>query len=208
MTSSAGLELPFLQLLRLKGRANPALLAEALALPEETVLRSVADAVARGYCKDGGAFVRITQEGNLRLSGLLASERTDIDGARLTELYHEFDSANSELKSIVTAWQMRDERTPNDHLDIDYDNAVVDRLAGLHRDFAEVLGHVVAVVPRLAHYPRRFDAALRDIRRGHRNFVASPMVDSYHQVWFELHEELIGLLGRTRAEEAAAGRAV
>jgi hypothetical protein len=27
-------------------------------------------------------------------------------------------------------------------------------------------------------------------------------------VWFEFHEELIGLLGRTRAEEAAAGRAV
>jgi hypothetical protein len=33
------------------------------------------------------------------------------------------------------------------------------------------------------------------------------MIDSFHTVWFELHEDLIGLLGRTRAEEAAAGRA-
>ena len=38
-------------------------------------------------------------------------------------------------------------------------------------------------------------------------YVASPRVDSYHGAWFELHEELIGLAGRTRAEEVAAGRA-
>jgi pyruvate,orthophosphate dikinase len=32
-------------------------------------------------------------------------------------------------------------------------------------------------------------------------------VDSYHGVWFELHEDLIQLSGRTREEESAAGRA-
>ena len=37
--------------------------------------------------------------------------------------------------------------------------------------------------------------------------VASPRVDSYHGVWFELHEDLILLAGRTRADEVAAGRA-
>jgi pyruvate,orthophosphate dikinase len=37
--------------------------------------------------------------------------------------------------------------------------------------------------------------------------VASPRVDSYHSIWFELHEDLILLSGRTRAEEVAAGRA-
>ena len=38
-------------------------------------------------------------------------------------------------------------------------------------------------------------------------YVASPRVDSYHSVWFELHEDLILLAGRTRADEVAAGRA-
>jgi len=38
-------------------------------------------------------------------------------------------------------------------------------------------------------------------------FIASPRVDSYHSAWFELHEELILLTGRTRADEVAAGRA-
>jgi pyruvate,orthophosphate dikinase len=37
--------------------------------------------------------------------------------------------------------------------------------------------------------------------------VASPRVDSFHGVWFELHEDLIQLAGRTRAEEVESGRA-
>jgi pyruvate,orthophosphate dikinase len=33
------------------------------------------------------------------------------------------------------------------------------------------------------------------------------LLDSYHTVWFELHEDLIRLAGRTREAEATAGRA-
>ena len=37
--------------------------------------------------------------------------------------------------------------------------------------------------------------------------IASPLKDSYHTVWFELHEELMHLSGRTRAiEEASEAR--
>jgi pyruvate,orthophosphate dikinase len=36
--------------------------------------------------------------------------------------------------------------------------------------------------------------------------IASPLKDSYHTIWFELHEELIHLAGRDRAtEEAKSG---
>ncbi len=45
------------------------------------------------------------------------------------------------------------------------------------------------------------------VNAGDHRYVASPRVDSYHSVWFELHEELILLAGRSRAEEVAAGRA-
>jgi hypothetical protein len=37
------------------------------------------------------------------------------------------------------------------------------------------------------------------------SWLTRPMVDSYHTVWFELHEEMIGLAGRTRATEAESG---
>jgi hypothetical protein len=33
------------------------------------------------------------------------------------------------------------------------------------------------------------------------SWLTRPMVDSYHTVWFELHEELIGMAGRTRSAE-------
>jgi pyruvate,orthophosphate dikinase len=38
-------------------------------------------------------------------------------------------------------------------------------------------------------------------------YLASPRVDSFHTIWFELHEDLILLADRTREEEVAAGRA-
>ena len=63
-------------------------------------------------------------------------------------------------------------------------------------------------MPRLAPYQARFDHAVEQLRTGDTSYVARPIMDSYHTVWFELHEELIGLLGRDRTAEALAGRAV
>jgi hypothetical protein len=59
----------------------------------------------------------------------------------------------------------------------------------------------------LAIYKERLDRALAQAQAGDGRFVASPRVDSYHGVWFELHEDLIQLAGRTREDEVAAGRA-
>jgi hypothetical protein len=60
---------------------------------------------------------------------------------------------------------------------------------------------------RLAAYQRRLARAAEAIAAGDNRFVSSPRVDSYHSVWFELHEELIRLAGRSRADEVASGRA-
>ena len=49
--------------------------------------------------------------------------------------------------------------------------------------------------------------AVERARAGDGRYVASPRVDSYHGIWFELHEDLIALAGRTRAAEVEAGRA-
>ena len=61
--------------------------------------------------------------------------------------------------------------------------------------------------PRLADYGVRLGHALEAARGGDGRYVASPRVDSYHGIWFELHEDLIQLAGRTREAESAAGRA-
>ena len=38
-------------------------------------------------------------------------------------------------------------------------------------------------------------------------WLVRPLIDSYHTVWFELHEELILAAGLTRESEAKAGDA-
>jgi hypothetical protein len=66
---------------------------------------------------------------------------------------------------------------------------------------------VAADLPRLAAYRPRLDGALARIRAGDRQWFTRPLIDSYHSVWFELHEELIGAAGLTRADEARRGHA-
>jgi hypothetical protein len=37
---------------------------------------------------------------------------------------------------------------------------------------------------------------------GAREWFTRPVIDSYHTVWFELHEDLLSTLGLARASEA------
>jgi pyruvate,orthophosphate dikinase len=131
--------------------------------------------------------------------------RMDLDAARAAwpgadAALGEFIGFDRQVKDLVTSWQMRGE-TFNDHSDAAYDAAVLGRLAGLHEQ-------IRAWLPaRFKGYAARFDRAAAAVAAGDTKFVASPRVDSYHSAWFELHEELILLAGRTRADEVAAGRA-
>ena len=108
-----------------------------------------------------------------------------------------------------TATGARDgEEVVNDHTDGAYDNAVIVRLSDdIHPRVLAVVLEVAAAEPRLARYGDRLTAALEALKQGDAQMMAHPLRDSYHTVWFELHEELIRLSGRNRASEAAAGRA-
>ena len=201
-------ELSVLQAMRLKGRLTAEAAAACVGEPPDQVQPQLDALVAEGLAKQAGTAVRVTPEGRERLAALLESERGTVDQARLTEAYHAFDEHNNEMKAIMHAWQLRDDGSPNDHTDSGYDAAIVERLAALHQRFEPLVQQVIELAPRLAPYPTRFGHALEQVQGGDHSFIARPIADSYHTVWFEFHEELIGLLGRTRAEEAAAGRAV
>ena len=201
-------ELAALQAVRLKGRADAAVVARSCGLTESAAQALLDQFLAGGLVK-GGPTVRITAEGRDHLATLTAAERDGIDQAGLTALYEEFDHHNEALKAVVTSWQLKDLDTPNDHTDAAYDAAVIAKLIdSVDTDFRPLLDRLVATAPRLCGYRDRFDAAVAALRAGDHSYVAKPILDSYHTVWFELHEELIGMLGRTRLDEAAAGRAV
>lgn len=209
MTRTAeDLELSLLQLLRLKGRLKTGDLAGSLDHVQSKCEQLLESAVGAGHCLLKGTSAKLTPQGRERLADLLGTEREKVDQTRLQALYEEFDLHNTRFKEIITSWQVRDDGEPNDHTDAEYDAGVLAELASLHERFAALLERIVDAAPRLVHYLPRFGVALERAKAGEHQYVARPIMDSYHTVWFELHEELIGLLGRTRAEEAAAGRAV
>ncbi|MCW2831061.1 MAG: pyruvate, phosphate dikinase [Aeromicrobium sp.] len=199
-------ELTVLRTVALKGRVTPDLVADTTGLPTDEVAAAASAAVESGRLKDTPNGLRMTPDGRARLQELLADERATIDQSGIAALYEEFNELNSAAKSIFTAWQVRDGE-PNDHTDADYDEEVLGRLTAVHEKMAPLVERVAALAPRAGRYGQRLAEAQAKYAGGDHTFVTKPIIDSYHTVWFELHEDLISWAGLTRADEAAAGRA-
>ena len=196
-----------LRAIAIKGFAMTEGLADAVLAAAADVTPVVDDLIEQGAVESSAGAYKLTEEGRRRSQEAVEAERarwgTD---AALTAL-DGFLDIDHRVKDVVTAWQMRDAQTPNDHADVEYDAAVLDRLAAIHADTLQWLEPIQPKVERLADYGVRLSRAIDAAKDGDGRFVASPRVDSYHGIWFELHEDLIQLAGRTREEESAAGRA-
>jgi pyruvate,orthophosphate dikinase len=199
-------DLSTLMAVRLKGRCAPADVSGATGASEEDTAAKMGALVDAGLLVEKNEKFRMTPEGKEKLGEMLAAERGEVDKDALKEIYDDFEPLNSDFKQMVTDWQQRDGE-PNDHYDADYDGEVLERLDGVNDRFLPLLERMSAAAPRLATYPPRFSAALEKIHAGDHTWFLRPIIDSYHTVWFELHEELIQLSGLSREEEAAAGRA-
>jgi len=200
-------ELAVLQAVRMKGRVAAAGAAVAVGGDEAEVAEVLGRAVAAGDAVERAGQYRLSPTGREKLDGLLAEEREGLDAARISALYDEFTAVNADFKQVATDWQQQGDE-PNDHADAAYDRSVLDRLVdGVHPRLAGLLPRLVDAAPRLAPYAGRFENALRRIQAGETTWLLHPLIDSYHTVWFELHEDLIGLAGHARDVEAAAGRA-
>ncbi|MEI7056682.1 hypothetical protein WBG06_12765 [Nocardioides sp. CCNWLW239] len=200
-------DLDLLRIVELKGRVRRDDVATPLGVSTEEADALLAEAVSRGLCDPVGPAYRLSAAGREHLAALLDADRSGVDGAALAAAYDEFCEVNADLKVIVTAWQMKDATTPNDHTDAAYDASVLERLAELHVRVLPLVERLGGLAPRLARYAARLQHAQDQIATGATMWVARPILDSYHTVWFELHEDLIQLSGRTRLEEAVAGRA-
>jgi pyruvate,orthophosphate dikinase len=199
-----------LRALVVKGYATPESAATALlATPEDTshlLDRLVADGLAE---MAAGSF-RLTADGKAVGRERIAADTERWGADNALAALDAFLALDHRMKETVTAWQMREvdgAQTFNDHSDAAYDAKVLEDLAALHADASTWLRPLVAGLPRLEAYHERLERAAAAARGGDNRFVASPRVDSYHGAWFELHEDLILLARRSRADEVAAGRA-
>lgn len=117
--------------------------------------------------------------------------------------YDRFEELNVDLKSLITAWQVRDiagSTVPNDHADADYDNKIIDRLGALHESAERILAAMASVLPRMAIYREKLLTALERAEDGAIEWVSDAKIESYHTLWFELHEDLLCMLGKEREE--------
>lgn len=191
--------------LRLKGFAEPPAVAAAVGIDEPTVeshLPGLADeelAVRREGRLTGWT---LTQAGRAAQQELAAKDLADA-GATTTVLghYEAFLEHNGTLLAVCTDWQVRGEAV-NDHIDEAYDRGVLDRLEAVHHAVVPVVTGLAGTLARYVPFGHRLGSALDRIRGGEHDYVTKPVIDSYHTVWFELHEDLLTSLGRDRSQEA------
>jgi hypothetical protein len=193
-----------LQIVSVKGRATPDALAAAV---DADASAALAKLLATGLVEETRLGYRVTELGAGRVDELYGRER-ELAGAVVDDVYESFAPINDEVKQIVTDWQMRPvggQLVINDHRDPGYDRTVVARLRRADAAASAALVPLTTALPRFEVYPLRLRRAVRLVGDGDHSMVAAPIKDSYHTVWFELHEELIILAGRNRAEEEATG---
>jgi pyruvate,orthophosphate dikinase len=201
-----------LRAIGIKGMATADAVALAVGGAPAGVAATVNELIDRGFVASTAGAYRLTTSGTDRLREIVADERSATGPDVATGILDEFLTLDREMKEVVTAWQVRavtDAGEPllNDHADPAYDEAVLGRLARLSAEVDSWLASVERRCARLGRYRTRLTAAAGAAASGDTRYLASARVDSFHGAWFELHEDLILLAGRTREEEVAAGRA-
>jgi hypothetical protein len=197
--------------LRLKGFAEPDAVANIVGLdPSEvdTVLKELADGelVLRREGRISGWA--LTPSGRERHAVLVGPD-LEAAGARpvVEDAYRRFLEVNPDLLAVCTAWQLKDaggQQQVNDHTDAEYDRQVIDRLVAVHDHVRPVTADLREAMDRFARYGTRLREAVEKVVGGDHDWFTKPMIDSYHTVWFELHEDLLVTLGIERSAEEAS----
>lgn len=179
-------------------------IAAVAGLDPQAAATLMAGAVESGRAVDVDGSYMLSPAGNM----ILSSEYSRFCGVLRNDdafvaAWQRFEQINDQLKGLITRWQTIEiggKRVPNDHTDSEYDENVIGELGDLHERFEPIINDLVAGAPRLAVYRDRLETALDKAESGATEWVSDARIDSYHTVWFELHEDLLRLLGKQRQE--------
>jgi hypothetical protein len=139
----------------------------------------------------------LTEQGNQHHGELLEVQRTEIDIVAVGALYERFLAVNQPTKSKCSEWQ----NLPDD----DFDGRFM-----IATDLQDILVRVSTTIvrtsehlPRFAGYPPRMETALGRVLEGEHEYLTSPTVESFHNVWMECHEDYLLTLGISREAEGS-----
>jgi hypothetical protein len=216
MTSLSTADLRVVHVLRVRGFVDTPLVAEVagMSVDEATSVLTALEAAGHARHREGRmSGWMLTSDGRAHGEVLLAEElaglgcRAEVEGA-----YSRFLEGNQGFLGLCTDWQLRPdpgdlsgEPVMNDHADPAYDEAVIGRLAETDSAIQPVCAALAALLERFGGYGERFATALARVTGGDLDWFTKPMIESYHTVWFELHENLLATLGIQRSKEHASG---
>jgi hypothetical protein len=146
----------------------------------------------RGIAGPAAVAEMLTIEGRSRHDELRQKLTTTQETEALQAAYESFLGPNRAFKKLTTDWQ---NDTSRDLV------RILPRLNNIHVDISAILSRVAASVPRMTHYQPRLNSALTAFSDGNTEALARPMTGSYHDVWMELHEDLLLALARQRTDE-------
>ncbi|MFI6484941.1 transcriptional regulator [Nonomuraea sp. NPDC050663] len=179
-----------LHTLRCIGFAKLDRIAKIAALPEPEAESELIDLAVDGLVtRLPGEFGGwgLTDRGKKAAAEQAAAE-LDATGARARVLlvFDEFLVLNPELLDLCTAWQLRSDGAKVLALFADFD-----------RRATAVIADLTAVLPRFGRYRERLSVALKLALDGRTEYLTDEM-ESYHAIWFQLHEDLLVTLGIPR----------
>jgi len=190
--------------LAIKKHASAESVAELIGLDPARVSALLAESVTRGRVLQAQGRYSLAPMARVTLDGLYSRFCSELRGrAEFVRLYEDFETVNAVLKALVTDWQVTTiagARVANDHSDADYDARIIDRLGDLHERAEPMFKRLSSHLPRLSIYAAKLQSALEKAEDGAIEWVSDARIESYHTLWFELHEDLLRLLGRARVE--------
>ena len=146
----------------------------------------------------------LTDEGRNAEKALLGVE-LDLTDARghVRECYGSFLELNEKLLQVCSDWQIvriGQSQVRNDHAEADYDAQVLSRLMRIDDSAQRICDELANRLTRFGVYGFRLSSALERVLAGDSSYVTDSL-ESYHAVWFQLHEDLLVTLGISRDEE-------
>ncbi len=191
--------------LRIKGFAKLETVAEVADLPVSVVEVHLADLLAREWAmfREARQLWQLTPVGREEHKTALVADVGHLHIAeKMHDRYQSFLGINERFKTLCGDWQLRD-GAPNDHTDAAYDAEVVQRLVALNDEAVPAVAAMAVVLERLHAYGPRLASTCQRVVAGETNMFTGVMCGSYHDVWMELHEDLILTQGIDRTAEGS-----
>lgn len=196
-----------LHALRIKGFAKSEIVAEVSGLGQDVVESQLVELRDRELAafREARALWQLTPLGRDRHREELSADVSDRARAAIESVYPDFLLLNGEFKALCGEWQLvdGDPSRVNDHSDRAYDAKIIERLFSLDGRGRPVFTAIGRAHSRMSPYASRLGGSLDRLKAGETKMFTGVMCSSYHDVWMELHEDLILSLGIDRAMEGS-----